>query len=264
MKKILMLCFAFFAISSVMAQSKVVTGRVTNQSGVGIPNVSVVVEGSTIGATTNAEGDFSLSVPAATKTLIVSSVGYGRREVPVTSGPINVTLETEASSIEEVVVVGYGTQKKVNVTGAISSVKASDLENVPNGRVEQTLQGRVSGVTIMQNSGQPGSASTIQIRGVTTFNNNNPLWVVDGVVVDAGGIGYINQSDIESIDVLKDAASAAIYGTRAAAGVILVTTKKGKSGKLSINYNGFYGLSQPTKRARRYVVSGSHSGRTRH
>ena len=99
----------------------------------------------------------------------------------------------------------------------------------------------------MQNSGQPGSASTIQIRGITTFNNNNPLWVVDGVVVDAGGIGYLNQSDIESIEVLKDAASAAIYGTRAAGGVILVTTKKGKAGKLVVTYNGFYGVSAPAK-----------------
>src|SRR5207237_6624284 len=114
--------------------------------------------------------------------------------------------------------------------GSMSSVKAKDLENVPNWRIEQALQGRVSGVTIMQNSGQPGSNSTIRIRGITTFNNNNPLWVVDGVVVDAGGIGYLNQSDIESIEVLKDAASAAIYGTRAATGVILVTTKKGRKG----------------------------------
>jgi len=145
------------------------------------------------------------------------------------------------------VVVGYGTQRKVNVTGAISSVKAKDLENVPNGRIEQALQGRVSGVTIMQNSGQPGSPSTIRVRGITTFNNNNPLWVVDGVVVDAGGIGYLNQADIESIDVLKDAASAAIYGTRAAGGVILVTTKKGRSGKPVISYNGFYGTLAPAK-----------------
>jgi TonB-linked SusC/RagA family outer membrane protein len=121
------------------------------------------------------------------------------------------------------------------------------LKNVPNGRVEQALQGRVSGVTILQNSGQPGSSSTIRVRGITTFNNNNPLWVVDGVVVDAGGIGYLNQSDIESIEVLKDAASAAIYGTRAATGVILVTTKKGRAGKMTVSYNGFYGSSAPAR-----------------
>jgi TonB-linked SusC/RagA family outer membrane protein len=135
------------------------------------------------------------------------------------------------------------------VTGAISSVKAKEIENIPNGRIEQTLQGRVSGVTILQNSGQPGSPSTIRVRGVTTFGEggNNPLWVVDGVVVDAGGIGYINQSDIESIEVLKDAASAAIYGTRAATGVILVTTKKGKSGQMKVSYNGYYGVSAPAK-----------------
>jgi TonB-linked SusC/RagA family outer membrane protein len=158
-----------------------------------------------------------------------------------------VQLDNSASSLNEVVVVGYGTQRKATLTGAISSVRGKDLENIPNGRIEQALQGRVSGVTIMQNSGQPGSGSTIRVRGITTFNNNNPLWVVDGVVVDAGGIGYLNQSDIESIEVLKDAASAAIYGTRAATGVILVTTKKGKSGRLAVNYNGYYGVSQPAK-----------------
>jgi TonB-linked SusC/RagA family outer membrane protein len=171
------------------------------------------------------------------------------QEIPVVAGKTvyNVQLDARSNSLNEVVVIGYGTQRKANITGAISSVRAKDLENVPNGRIEQALQGRVSGVTIMQNSGQPGSSSTIRIRGITTFNNNNPLWVVDGVVVDQGGIGYINQSDIESIEVLKDAASAAIYGTRAAAGVILVTTKKGKQGKINVNYNGYYGTSAPAK-----------------
>jgi TonB-dependent SusC/RagA subfamily outer membrane receptor len=152
--------------------------------------------------------------------------------------------------LNEVVVVGYGTQKKSVVTGAISSVKAKDLEKVPNGRIEQTLQGRVSGVTIAAQSGQPGAASTVRVRGLTTFDTyggNNPLWVVDGVIVDSGGIGYVNQSDIESIEVLKDAASLAIYGARAASGVILVTTKKGKSGKISVNYTGFTGISSPEK-----------------
>src|SRR5690606_2889422 len=133
-------------------------------------------------------------------------------------------------------------------TGAISSVKAEELEAVPNGRIEQTLQGRVSGVTIASNSGQPGSSSTVRVRGLTTFDTyggNTPLWVVDGVIVDAGGIGYLNQQDIESIEVLKDAASLAIYGARAASGVILVTTKKGTEGKFNVNYTGSYGFSSP-------------------
>ena len=247
MKRILSLCFAFFMMANVMAQNKTVTGKVTDEKGEAIPMASVLVKGAKIGTTTDASGAFQLEVPASAKTLVISNIGYNNTDVAITNSPLIISLTFSASRIDEVVVVGYGTQKKVNVTGSISSVKASDLEKVPNGRIEQALQGRVAGVTVMQNSGQPGSASTIQIRGTTTFNNNDPLWVVDGVVVDAGGIGYLNQSDIESIDVLKDAASAAIYGTRAAGGVILVTTKKGKSGKLVVNYNGFYGLSAPAK-----------------
>lgn len=247
MKKILLSCFAFFTLSAVMSQSKTIKGKVVDENNIGIPLASIVVKGTTTGTTTNSDGEFTLTVPEDAKTLVVSSTGYTEKEIPITGNTISVSMKRTTANLEEVVVVGYGSQRKVNVTGAISSVKAKDLENIPNGRVEQALQGRVSGVTIMQNSGQPGSASTIQIRGTTTFNNNNPLWVVDGVVVDAGGIGYLNQSDIESIDVLKDAASAAIYGTRAAGGVILVTTKKGRSGKAVVRYNGSYGVSEPAK-----------------
>ncbi|PVD50121.1 SusC/RagA family TonB-linked outer membrane protein [Terrimonas sp.] len=238
-------------ISSISwAQNKTITGKITDELSEPIAGATVIVKGSKTGTTTNETGVFTLSVPASAKILIVSSVGFGSKEVTITGDIINVTLEKMANAnLEEVVVVGYGTQKKKVVTGSISSVKAKDLENVPNGRIEQSLQGRVSGVTILQNSGQPGSNSTIRVRGVTTFGDggNNPLWVVDGVVVDAGGIGYLNQSDIESIEVLKDAASAAIYGTRAATGVILVTTKKGKAGKMTVAYNGFYGQSAPAK-----------------
>jgi TonB-linked SusC/RagA family outer membrane protein len=229
------------------AQNKSVKGKVLDDSNAPLAGASVTVKGSTVGTTTNESGDFTISVPATAKTLVISSIGYIQKEVTITDNAITISLAKSTSNLDEVVVVGYGTQKKSNVSGAISSVKARDLENVPNGRIEQALQGRVSGVTVLQNSGQPGSASTIRVRGITTFNNNNPLWVVDGVVVDAGGIGYLNQSDIESIEVLKDAASAAIYGTRAATGVILVTTKKGKSGKLTVGYNGFYGTSAPAK-----------------
>jgi len=149
--------------------------------------------------------------------------------------------------IEEVVVIGYGTQKKSNVTGAIASIKASDIEAIPAGRPEQVLQGRAAGVNVISNSGQPGSNATIRVRGVTSYSSNNdPLWVVDGIVVD--GIGWLNQSDIESIEVLKDGASSAIYGVSAARGVILVTTKKGKRGSLNLSYNGFYGFSSAARK----------------
>lgn len=252
MKKILQGGFLFFlllATSVSFAQTKTVTGRVTDESGSGISNASVVVKNSKNGTSTNANGEFTISVPATAKSLLITSVSYEAKEVAITAGSLEIVLTKIVSRMDEVVVIGYGTQKKSVITGAISSVKAKDLENIPNGRIEQTLQGRVSGVTIAQNSGQPGSASTIRVRGVTTFGDggNNPLWVVDGIVVDAGGMGYLNQSDIESIEVLKDASSAAIYGTRAATGVILVTTKKGKAGKISISYTGFYGVSAPAR-----------------
>jgi TonB-linked SusC/RagA family outer membrane protein len=231
------------------AQNKTISGKIIDDAKVPVIGASVTVKNSSIGTTTNEKGEFNLVVPASAQTLVVTSIGFNPIEVSITGNAIMVSLVKSNSSLDEVVVVGYGTQRKVNVTGAISTVKAKDLENIPNGRIEQALQGRVAGVTIMQNSGQPGSASTIRVRGITTFGtgNSGPLWVVDGMVVDAGGIGYLNQSDIESIEVLKDAASAAIYGTRAAAGVILVTTKKGKAGKLVVNYNGYYGTSSPAK-----------------
>ena len=232
------------------AQEVTVSGKVTNKlDGQPLQGASVILKGTLTGTITDEGGNFKLAVPKTGSVLVISYHSMLDQEFPVTSGATiyNVQLDSKTSSLNEVVVVGYGTQRRATLTGAISSVKAKDLENVPNGRIEQALQGRVSGVTIMQNSGQPGSSSTIRIRGITTFNNNNPLWVVDGVVVDAGGIGYLNQSDIESIEVLKDAASQPFMVPRAATGVILVTTKKGKSGKPVVSYNGFYGVSAPAK-----------------
>ena len=252
-KLVLYVCvfLLFQAISfPVLAQSIQVSGRVTSKiTGEALVGAAISVKGTNTVTTTDGQGNFQIQVPQIGSILVISYVGMINQEVAASSdGSISIQLEQGArGNLDEVVVVGYGTQKRVNVTGSISSVRAKDLENVPNGRIEQALQGRVSGVTIMQNSGQPGSSSTIRVRGITTFNNNNPLYVVDGVVVDAGGIGYLNQSDIESIEVLKDAASSAIYGTRAAGGVILVTTKKGRSGKPVVNYNGFYGVSAPAK-----------------
>ncbi len=250
MKQTIFALLFFLSSFAGYAQELNVKGVVTSaDDGQPIPGATVVVKGKTTGVITNLDGAYSLKVPG-NSTLIFSFVGLKSQEVAVNNRTtINVVLASATEAIEEVVVVGYGTQKKSVVTGAISSVKSKDLEKVSPGRVEQALQGRVSGVTVAANSGQPGSAATIRVRGVTTFGDggNNPLWVVDGVVVDAGGIGYLNQSDIESIEVLKDAASAAIYGTRAATGVILVTTKKGSVGKLSVTYNGFYGISGPAK-----------------
>ncbi len=251
-KTALLLCCLFVSqlfVSPILAQGLTVSGKVTNRSsGEPLYGATIVVKGTKNAAQSDANGNFTLSTqPGAV--LKVSYIGMIDKEITVNSSGTVLTVELEplSNSMNEVVVIGYGTQKRSVVTGSISSIKARDLEKVPSNRIEQSLQGRVSGVTIAQNSGQPGSPSTVRVRGITTFGDggNNPLWVVDGVVVDQGGIGYINQSDIESVEVLKDAASAAIYGTRAATGVILITTKKGRAGKFTVSYNGFYGVSSP-------------------
>jgi len=225
------------------------TGQVIDNNNMPLPGVSVVIKGTTAGAITDFDGNYNLNTELSDSTVLVFSyVGFKTQEIVVDGqSVINVLMEEDTSLLDEVVVVGYGTQKKSVITGAISGVKQTELEDLPITRVEQTLQGRVSGVTIAATSGQPGSNSTVRVRGITTLGFNEPLWVVDGVVVDSGGIGFLNQSDIESVEVLKDAASQAIYGARAAAGVILITTKKGKSGKLSVNVNSYTGVSSASR-----------------
>ncbi|WP_439583384.1 SusC/RagA family TonB-linked outer membrane protein [Dyadobacter bucti] len=249
--KIVLLCsmlMLYGIMGTAIAQSQI-RGKVSvKPGGEALVGATVVVEGTTYATSTDAAGNYSINAqPGAV--LVASFIGMVTQKISVgNEAVINFEMVESADNLTEVVIVGYGVQKKSVVTGAISSVKASDLETMPINRLEEALQGRTSGLTIASNSGQPGSAATVRVRGVTTLNNNNPLWVVDGVVVDNGGIGYLNQSDIESIEVLKDAASQAIYGARAAAGVILVTTKKGKAGGIRVNYNGFFGTSQPAKK----------------
>nr|WP_314898407.1 TonB-dependent receptor [uncultured Flavobacterium sp.] len=246
--KLFIFCFLSILFSVyAQAQDVTVSGKVYDENGLPIPGVSILIKGTSKATASDFDGNYQIKA-VSKGTLVFSYLGYNTAQEPINGrNRIDVKLNPSTESLQEVVVVGYGTQKKSVVTGAISSVRAKDLEKVPNGRIEQSLQGRVSGVTIAASSGQPGSNSTVRVRGVTTFAGNDPLWVVDGVVVDAGGIGFLNQSDIESIEVLKDAASAAIYGTRGASGVILVTTKKGKSGKMTVSYNGFAGVSSPEK-----------------
>jgi len=225
-----------------------VSGKIVDAKGEPIIGVTVIEKGTTNGTTTDINGKFTLNVQGPNSILVISFIGYKKMELEVGHGVKNITLEEDVATLSEVVVVGYGTQKKSVTTGAISGVTSKQFEDQPVTRIEQILQGRTSGLTIASNDGQPGDGATVRVRGITSFNNNDPLWVVDGVVVDNGGIGYLNQSDIESIEVLKDAASQAIYGTRAAAGVILVTTKKGKAGTNQINYSGYYGISGPARK----------------
>lgn len=251
-KKIVLLCsvlMLYGLVQTALAQSRVVKGKVSVKTkGEELVGATVVVEGTNYATITDATGNYSIEVQP-NSVLVASFIGMITQKITVgTQSEINFELEESVDNLNEVVVVGYGAQKKSVVTGAISSVKASDLQSMPINRLEEALQGRTSGLTIASNSGQPGSAATVRVRGVTTLNNNDPLYVVDGVVVDNGGIGYLNQSDIESIEVLKDAASQAIYGARAAAGVILVTTKKGKAGGIRVNYNGYIGVQAPAKK----------------
>src|SRR5579875_222486 len=199
------------------AQGINVTGRVTNKTnGDALPFATVTLKGTLVATQTDANGYYKISVPKIGSSLIFSYAGMIEQEIPVSSSTLNVQLDAKAESMNEVVVVGYGTQRKATVTGAISSVKAGDLDNQQVNRIEQSLEGRTSGVTVAQSSGSPGASATVRIRGITSINNSDPLYIVDGVPVDIGGIDYLNQYDIESIEVLKDAASAAIYGTRAA------------------------------------------------
>lgn len=237
-----------FALTS-WAQESVISGQITDETGLPVPGASIFIKGTQNGVSSDIDGNYQIkATPNAS--LTISFVGYATQEIAVGNKTvINAQLVPSSKDLEEVVVVGYGTQKKSVVTGAISSVKAEQLENLPLTRVEQSLQGRVSGVNIFANSGQPGSSATVRVRGITSFNGdgaNSPLFVIDGIVAD--NISFLNQSDIASIEVLKDAASAAIYGTRAANGVILVTTKKGKAGKISVTYNGFGGSSRPARK----------------
>lgn len=248
-KKITLLVLLLVAGFTLAMAQTTVKGKVTDSSGQGLPGVTVKADATTSTAT-DALGNYSINVSAG-GSLTFSFIGYTSKTESVTNRTtINISLAESQSNLNEIIVVGYGTQKKSVVTGAISGVKGADLENQPVTRIEQSLQGRTSGLTIAATSGQPGASSTVRLRGFTSFGNgkNEPLWVIDGVVIDNGGIGFLNQDDIESIEVLKDAASAAIYGTRAAAGVILITTKKGKAGTLRVNYSGFYGTQAPAKK----------------
>lgn len=249
MKQRLPVLFLLFVLfSALQSQAQTVNGKVTDlQSGETLPGVAIRIKGTSRGVITDINGMYNVQA-APTDTLLFSFIGYLEEQEPVNNrSSINVALAPDVETLSEVVVVGYGEQKKSVVTGAISSVKAEDLDNMPITRVEQALQGRTSGLTITQSSGQPGAGATVRVRGTTTIGNSDPLYIVDGVQV-GGGIDYLNQADIASIEVLKDAASAAIYGARAANGVILITTKKGKSGKMSVNYHGYYGVQGPWRR----------------
>ncbi len=231
---------------SAMAQSLTVSGRVTDKTGGGLPGVTVLLKGTTTAAPTDVEGNYSLSVPNGTGTLVYSFIGYIPQEVAINNrSTINVTLAADQQTLEEVVVVGYGTQRAEAVTGSVASISAEEITKVPSGNITQALQGRLPGVEFTQSSSQPGASMQIRIRGTRSISGgNDPLVVLDGIPFP-GAISDINPNDINSIDILKDASATAIYGSRGANGVILITTKSGKAGqKPQVSYNGFHGVKE--------------------
>ncbi|WP_083470195.1 SusC/RagA family TonB-linked outer membrane protein [Rufibacter tibetensis] len=226
-----------------MAQSLTVSGRVTDKTGGGLPGVTVLLKGTTTAAPTDVEGNYSISVPSGTGTLVYSFIGYIPQEVAINNrSTINVTLATDQQTLDEVVVVGYGTQKAEAVTGSVASISGDALREVPAANISQALQGRLPGVEFSQSSSQPGAGMQIRIRGTRSLSaSNDPLIVLDGIPFP-GSIGDINPNDIQSVDILKDASATAIYGSRGANGVVLITTKGGKAGqKPQITYDGFVG-----------------------
>ncbi|WP_083732991.1 SusC/RagA family TonB-linked outer membrane protein [Spirosoma montaniterrae] len=235
-----------------VAQDRRVSGVVKDETGSALPGVSVVLKGSTQGTTTDAEGKYNLAVPGSNARLVFSYVGYVSKEIAVGSqSSLDVALQADDKTLNEIVVIGYGTARKSDLTGSVASVKQSQLLERPAPSLNQALAGRMAGVQVNTNSGRPGGRTTVRVRGFSSINSsNNPLYVVDGVQLPVGNqdqftnaIDYINPNDIVSVEVLKDASSTAIYGARGANGVILVTTKKGKSGEGRISYNADFSVN---------------------
>jgi TonB-linked SusC/RagA family outer membrane protein len=223
-----------------------VKGVVVNESGQPVQGASVVVKGSTTGTTTNDKGEFSLEVPEGV-TLLVSAVGFIEQEITVENQSINIVLKTTEAKMDEVVVVAYGTQKRVNLSGAVNTLNTSQVINRPVTSLTNSLQGLIPGMVVLARPGDVGSdIGSINVRGRGNLGTSGPLFIVDGVPVTAGDFARINPADVESMSVLKDASAASLYGSRAAYGVILVTTKRGKGGKAVVNYNGYYGSQKAT------------------
>jgi iron complex outermembrane receptor protein len=251
------------------SQSKTVSGRVTDSNdGSGIGGASVLIKGSTGGTNTNAEGSFSLNVPTTATTLIISAVGYTEQEVSITDGPMSIALVTggTGSNLNEVVVVGYGTARRKDLTGSVATVAAKDFNKGTYTSPDQLIQGKAAGVLVINNTGQPGGSTTIRIRGSSSIRSGNqPLFVIDNVPLSGGSarpggqgggfgsdggnpLNYLNPNDIANIEILKDASATAIYGSRGANGVVLITTKRGKSGIPQLDVNASAGVSNVMKK----------------
>lgn len=261
MKKTLLTLFLLLSCASIVfAQNKVITGKVTDQKdGSPLPGVSVTVKGSpSIGGQTTISGTYSITVPATAKTLVFKYIGYKEANVTISGATADVQLESDPKQLSEVVVVGYGTQKRSSLTGSIATVTAKEIEGTPVTSIEQAIQGKAAGVFIQSNNGKLGQGIKISVRGTSSVSaGTQPLVVVDGIIINSTDISStsaatdpladINFNDVESVQILKDAAASAIYGARASNGVILITTKKGKAGTAKINFSAQYGNSKPSR-----------------
>ena len=253
---LIMLCLIFFSARSYAvtaleddnnnewgnsAVQKAISGKVTDENGGSVPGAYVAVKGTNVGTITDVDGRYRLTLPDNAQTLVISFVGYVTQELTIgNSAIINVVLIADIQALSEIVVVGYGQQRKSDITGAISSVKGRELVQLPMQRVDQALQGRAAGVLVLNTAGAPGANTTIRVRGMNSINGgNNALIVVDGL--QGGNLNALNPNDIESIEILKDASATAIYGSMGANGVILITTRSGKKGKPIIDYSYSYG-----------------------
>ena len=236
-----------FGVSSGLLAQTISVGGTVVDGDMPLPGVTVTVKGSYAGTATDLDGKFALTAESGA-TLVFSYIGYLRQELTVanTVSDLKVVLQPDVAGLEEAVVIGYGNQQRSKISGSVTSVDIKEATSIPVLRTEQALQGRAAGVQVTQNSGQPGSTPTIRIRGLGSINNAEPLFIVDGI--PSGGIDYLNPSDIESISILKDAASAAIYGARGGNGVVVITTKKGaRNSKASVTYESYIGLQEPWK-----------------
>jgi TonB-linked SusC/RagA family outer membrane protein len=242
-------CFilSFFFVLPAMAQNVSVTGKVTDaKDGSSLPGVSIVAKGTSNGTVTDINGNFKLSLPPSVTVLTVSLVGYFKKDVPISSSPMSITLDATNTSLNEVLVVGYGTVRKKDATGAVVKITSDNfVQGVTTNPLEQ-IQGKAAGVVITTTSGDPNGSPTVRIRGTASLSGgNDPLYVIDGVA--GADIRGVSPNDIESVDILKDASAAAIYGSRAAGGVILITTKQGKAGKSQVTFNSYGASESPEK-----------------
>jgi TonB-linked SusC/RagA family outer membrane protein len=229
----------------IKTEDVIIRGKVTSSNGEPLPGATVVVKGTSNGTVTDMEGSYTLRLPEASGALVISFVGFTSKEVSINNQSIiNISLSPDIQSLNEVVVVGYGTQKKSDITGAISSISAKEITELPIANAQQALQGRSPGVDVVSTGNRPGSGVNVRIRGRRSFSaGNEPLYVVDGIPL-AGGINDINPQDIESMEILKDASATAIYGSRGANGVVIITTKRGKAGETIVSYDTYHGASQ--------------------